>query len=121
MNPKLNATIDKIIANEFNDDNYLYTFEKEQLFETLRQKKEILKLNEMGVDISDIPYYVLTVTSIINLYLRYKQYRKKITEQDIKNEMQKNSLPNDIIIVLLKKYAEHLIEQINNDDTTSNK
>lgn len=114
MNTELVSIIDSIVNNEFPEHADLYAFEKEQLFATLQQNKNAVQLNEFGeITIGEIPAYILAITSIVNLYLRIKSSRKKARQADLRQELQKNQLPQEVSNVLLHKYAEVLIKELN--------
>lgn len=125
MNQHLIKTLDKIVEQEFNDDFDIYEFEKENLYEALSKKEDDSvknRLNELGFSPELIPSYIVAITSIINVVTRLKNKRKKPTApnsenvlKEIKTEMEKNALEKKMITLIIEKYSNDIISDINKD------
>ena len=122
MDKNLVSILDRIVKNEFYEYADIYEFEKENLLKIIAEndpKKGFKKLNEFGITPESIPGYIVAITCIINVVLRLKANRKsKIIKtenniiNDLKKEMQRNSLKDEVISVLLEKYSQDIINNI---------
>ena len=122
MDKNLVSILDRIVKNEFYEYADIYEFEKENLFKIIEKgdhNKGLKKLNEFGITPESIPGYIVAITSIINVVIRLKTKRKaKIIKaeneiiNDLRMEMQRNSLKDEIISVLLEKYSQDLVNNV---------
>ena len=79
INEELILIFDTLVFDEFNEDFDIYSFEKKALFKIFKEdsngliKGRKFVLNQFGITIDVIPGYIIAITSIINVIIRFRR------------------------------------------------
>ena len=123
MNPALDQLIDDIVRNEFPEDYSRFQFEKKRIYERFDEnyeRKERNDLNQFGIPVESIPEYLGVVISIVSIGVEFyrlrresKKAKKEEVELQVREEMAKYKLSNELITKLTEKYIEVMTVKLN--------